>query len=78
MYYPNGWEAKIDGIIVPHYRVNYVLRALKVPSGEHIISFEFFPKVVEFGTNIRYVSISLFTIILLIFMFGKRLKSNFK
>ena len=78
MYYPNGWEAKIDGIIVPHYRVNYVLRALKVPSGEHIISFEFSPKVVEFGTNIRYVSISLFTIILLIFMFGKRLKSNFK
>ena len=78
MYYPDGWEAKIDGNIVPHYRVNYILRALAIESGEHIITFEFNPKVVNTGTKIRYASISFFTLILLLILYKTKFYRNYK
>jgi len=78
IYYPDGWEAKVDGNKVPHYRVNYILRALPVESGEHIITFEFKPKVVKTGTKIRYASISLFILILLLMLYKPNFYKNYK
>ena len=49
MHYPKGWEVKMDGKPVEHYRVNYALRGLNVPSGEHTIEFAFVPPVVDTG-----------------------------
>ncbi len=43
IYYPHGWHAYIDGEEVALGRVNYVLRALNVPAGEHTITMEFVP-----------------------------------
>ena len=49
IYYPHGWQALIDGEKVDHFRVNYLLRALNVPAGQHHIRFEFRPESVEKG-----------------------------
>lgn len=51
MYYPNGWEAFIDGKPVSHFRVNYTLRALRVPAGSHAIEFRFNPEVIKLGST---------------------------
>ncbi len=47
-----GWQAYIDGQAVDHIRANYILRALKVPAGEHEIVFEFKPGFFQTGEMI--------------------------
>ncbi|CAL2093622.1 YfhO family protein [Tenacibaculum sp. 190524A05c] len=52
IYYQNGWNAYIDGKPVPHYQVNYVLRGMNVPAGNHKIEFKFEPTVVKQGAQL--------------------------
>jgi len=39
IWYGPDWQATIDGQPVSHGRVNYVLRGLRLPAGEHKVSF---------------------------------------
>ena len=68
IFYPYGWVSTIDGMETPHHRVNYILRGMEVPNGEHIIEFRFDPQVVKTSSKISLASTSIF--ILLIVLFG--------
>lgn len=52
MHYPSGWNAFVDGKAAPHYKVNYALRGIKVPAGQHEIEFKFEPEIIQIGSKI--------------------------
>jgi hypothetical protein len=56
IYYEEGWNAYIDGNLTPHYKVNYVLRGMRIPKGEHTIEFKFEPRVIQQGSIISLCS----------------------
>lgn len=64
MYYPHGWQASIDGQEIEHFRVNYTLRGLEIPAGNHEIEFKFEPAVVQKGSTISLTGAILFLILL--------------
>ncbi len=60
IYYPEGWKTFIDGNETNHIRVNYILRGMHIPAGNHIIEFKFDPDVVKTGSKITLASSILF------------------
>jgi len=67
IYYPAGWKAYIDGIEKNIFRADYVLRAMTVPGGNHVIKFSFEPPSYYIGIKISFASSLIF--ILLIFAY---------
>lgn len=65
MYYAAGWNAYIDGQPEDHFRVDYTLRALEIPAGQHTIEFKFEPEVIRIGSKITLASSIVFGLILL-------------
>ena len=63
IYYKDGWNAYLDDQLLPHIRVNYVLRSLKIPAGKHDIVFKFEPKVIATGNMISLFSYALLILI---------------
>lgn len=66
IYFPWGWEATIDGIPAEIGRVDYVLRALKVPAGHHTIEFTFHPKSLEATNTLGAISVGLIYLLCLL------------
>jgi hypothetical protein len=65
IYYDKGWNAFIDGHPAPYCRVDYVLRGMSVPAGDHTIEFRFEPQSYVTGNRLSIVS-GLITYLLLI------------
>lgn len=59
IYYHPGWQAYINNKPVEHIRVNYVLRALRIPAGKHKIEFRFEPAVYKTGERISMIGSAL-------------------
>ncbi len=41
IYYDKGWKAYIDGREAPYVRADYVLRAMELPRGSHVVEWRF-------------------------------------
>jgi len=78
IYYPDGWIATIDGKPTDIYRVDYILRGLVVPAGEHNLKFAFKPDSVFKGKIIATTGsvIVILTLILLAFLLYKNSKKT--
>ncbi len=63
-YYPAGWKAYIDGAETEIYAVNYILRGIVVPKGDHILEMKFAPK--SYLLSIRLTLAGLITTLLLL------------
>ena len=55
IYYPKGWNAYLDGKLVDHAAVNYVLRGLPIPAGKHKVEFKFEPNTYASGNQIALI-----------------------
>jgi hypothetical protein len=66
-YYP-GWMAFIDGRRVEIFKANCTMRAVRVPAGRHMISFEFAPATFRLSVYVTAATLILlgaaFTLIL--------------
>lgn len=63
IFYIDGWNAYIDGEKRPHYNVNYVLRGMEIPKGNHEITFKYEPDVIKTGNIITLLSYGLLLLI---------------
>lgn len=79
IYFPWGWTATVDGKELPIGRVNYVLRALNLPAGEHNVVFRFDPKSVRVTNTISVVAVICIYLLLagsIILLFVRRKKKD--
>ena len=41
IYYPDGWSAYVDGTEADYFSVDYILRGMELPAGEHVVEWRF-------------------------------------
>lgn len=68
IYYPE-WKATIDDKVVPIQQVNYVLRGIEIPKGEHKIVFEFKPSSLKATETIAYIGLFILGVLIFISLF---------
>lgn len=75
IYYPNGWKAFIDGKETPVVKVDYALRGLNIPAGDHTIQFDFAPASYILGDTLSLIAgiISLIALVICAFLLFKRM-----
>jgi hypothetical protein len=56
IYYKDGWKAYVNEQETPIVKVNYVLRGLVIPAGDHKIRFEFKPNSITSSKQIAGVA----------------------
>lgn len=57
IYFPWGWHATIDGQPAELARVNYVLRAMRIPAGAHTVEMTFDPQSLHTTTAAARIAI---------------------
>ncbi len=70
-WYP-GWTATVDGAPADVVRADYALRGVKVPAGEHTVTFVYRPRSVYLGATVSLVA----GLTLLAVSYGGRLRAR--
>jgi hypothetical protein len=77
IYYPLGWKCYIDGKESNYFRVDWVLRGMVVPAGDHEIKFAFKPASYYVGNKISFASSVLLMLLFAGYFFTKfKMKSK--
>lgn len=66
-YYP-GWVAELNGVDIPIYRANSIMRGVEVPAGEHRLVFTFRPLDFYVGLGVALLTAG----VCLLFLVGVR------
>ena len=72
IYYPDGWQVTIDGQAAELACANYVLRALYIPAGTHVVEMTFDPKSLHTTESLAYAGYGLFILGLIALIWKKR------
>ena len=80
IYFPWGWKVSVDGKPVEMGRVNYVLRALQLPAGDHEIDFKYAPDEVNKTQTWATIAVVIIYLLLLLALnyglFGDKFRKN--
>ena len=68
IYYP-GWQSTVDGQEAAHGRANYILRAMNVPAGKHVVEFRFEPKSLEVTETIALIALGLLVLLAVVVVY---------
>ena len=69
IWFPWGWKATVDGNPVSLGRVNYVLRAMRLPAGKHTVVMTFDPDSLHVSGAIAYASVTIVYLLVLLALF---------
>jgi uncharacterized membrane protein YfhO len=77
IYYDAGWNAYINNKPIDYFKANYLLRGLKIPTGENIIEFKFEPKTYYLGRGLSKAGSFLIILFILgIIIYEKKNSTN--
>ena len=69
IYYRDGWKAYVDGKEQPHFRANYILRAMVLPAGSHTVEFRFRPSSFITGNMVSLAGSGILILLILGYFF---------
>lgn len=55
--YEDGWKAFVDGREVKVYRANYIMRAVRVEAGQHLVEFRYEPTAFAIGLRVSVAAL---------------------
>lgn len=69
VWFPWGWKATVDGQPAQLGRVNYALRAMRVPAGNHTIVMTFDPDSIHTTATVAYTCVTFIYLLLALALF---------
>lgn len=76
VYFPWGWKATVDGTPAQLGRVDYLLRALRIPAGQHEIVMTFDPDSIRYSGGVAYACVSLIYLLVLASLFAALMRKE--
>jgi hypothetical protein len=65
IYYDKGWDVYVDGNKADYFRVDYLLRGMAIPAGDHRIEFRFEPHSYKMGVALTsWFSLAIYVLLI--------------